>query len=277
MIDLSRRSYQKELMDRDDIPFADMAQTLKELNIINTRLGGHAITLRGVKQLAVDSRQPAVNSQQPAAGSQPFTIDHSPLTICEIGCGGGDNLFAIYKYCRKRNITVRFIGIDMNPECIAFAKQQYPQLDCQWICSDYAKADLSAAQPDIIFSSLFCHHFTDDEMVSMLQWLKQNSRIGFFINDLHRHWLAYYLIKYITKFFSRSYLVRNDACISVSRGFLRSEWEKLFQLAVGSRQSAVGNGQSEVNSPSDAAALAKATQLSISWKWAFRFLVIYKK
>ena len=49
MIDLSQRSNQKELMDADDIPFADMAQTLKELNIINTRLGGHAITLRGIK------------------------------------------------------------------------------------------------------------------------------------------------------------------------------------------------------------------------------------
>ena len=36
MIDLRQRSYQKELMDGDDIPFDAMAQTLKELNIVNT-------------------------------------------------------------------------------------------------------------------------------------------------------------------------------------------------------------------------------------------------
>ena len=40
MIDLTKRSYEKELMDRDDIAFSDMAQTLRELNVVNTRLGG---------------------------------------------------------------------------------------------------------------------------------------------------------------------------------------------------------------------------------------------
>ena len=229
MIDLSHRSYQKELMDRDDIPFADMAQTLRELNTINTRLGGHAITLRGLEQLAKNKKQ---------------------VTVCEIGCGGGDNLFAIHKYCLKRNIKADFIGIDMNAECIAFAKQQYPDLPCQWICSDYAAVSMEN-KPAIIFSSLFCHHFTDEQLVQMLRWLQQNSTEGFFINDLHRHWLAYYLIKYITRFFSRSYLVKNDACISVSRGFRKKDWKNLFTKA-------------------------GIKDYGIAWKWAFRYLVTYK-
>ncbi len=231
MINLRRRSYQKELMDGDDISFEAMAQTLKELNIINTRLGGHAITLKGVKELRKGI---------------------SPLTICEIGCGGGDNLFAIYTYCRKKNIPVSFIGIDMNAECIAFAKQQYPQLTCQWICSDYEVVNFGESKPGIIFSSLFCHHFTDEQLITMLRWLQQNSRHGFFINDLQRHWLAYYLIKYITKFFSKSYLVKNDACLSVARSFRKKDWQQLFE------QSGVGN-------------------FTITWKWAFRYLVIAGK
>ena len=231
MIDLSRRSYQKELMDADDIPFAAMAQTLKELNTVNTRLGGHAITLEGVKRLR---------------------DDRPPLVICEIGCGGGDNLHAIDRYCRNKHIPVHFIGIDMNAECIAFARQQYPQLACEWICSDYALVEWEQGQPDIIFSSLFCHHFTDAQLVGMLRWLHRNSRLGFFINDLHRHWLAYYLIKYITRFFSRSYLVKNDACLSVARSFRKKEWINLV------RQAGV---------PLD----------HIGWRWAFRFLLTSKK
>lgn len=230
MINLAKRSYQKELMDADDIPFDAMAQTLKELNIINTRLGGHAITLQGV---------------------QSFLNNKEAITVCEIGCGGGDNLFAIYKYCVKNNIPVSFIGIDMNEECIAFAKQQYPQLDCQWICSDYAVVEFEKS-PAIIFSSLFCHHFTDEQLVPMLQWLQKNSTKGFFINDLQRHWLAYYLIKYITRFFSKSYLVKNDACLSVSRGFKKAEWQELF------RQAGI-------------------KEFTINWKWAFRFLITCKK
>lgn len=231
MINLNRRSYQKELMDADNIPFPAIAQTLRELNIINTRLGGHAITLKGLKE---------------------FVAGQQPVTICEIGCGGGDNLFAIYKYCLHANIRVSFIGIDMNPECIAFAKQQYPQLSCEWICSDYAAVSWVNGMPDIVFSSLFCHHFTDEQLVQMLKWLRQNSNHGFFINDLHRHWLAYYLIKYITRVFSRSYLVKNDACISVARSFRKKEWYDLFQKA-------------GLNRP------------SVNWHWAFRYLVTFKK
>ena len=228
MIDLHRRSYQKELMDGDNIPFAAMAQTLRELNTINTKLGGHAITVEGVKKLM-----------------KPNTT----LLIAEIGCGGGDNLYAIYKYSLSKNIAISFVGIDMNPECIAFARQQYPQMPCEWICSDYALVSFEEKKPDIIFSSLFCHHFTDEQLVPMLQWLQINSKRGFFINDLERHWLAYYLIKYITKLFSRSYLVKNDACLSVARSFTKADWKRLLQKA-------------------------GITNYSINWRWAFRWLVI---
>ncbi|NJL75939.1 MAG: hypothetical protein HC892_13885 [Saprospiraceae bacterium] len=40
-----------ELLDADDIPSADLYQNLKELDFINTYLGGHAITIAGVKQI----------------------------------------------------------------------------------------------------------------------------------------------------------------------------------------------------------------------------------
>jgi 2-polyprenyl-3-methyl-5-hydroxy-6-metoxy-1,4-benzoquinol methylase len=231
MINLRQRSDQKELMDADTIPFNDIALNLRELNIINTRLGGHAITIKGLRY---------------------FIKDQAALVVCEIGCGGGDNLFAIHRYCAKKNIRVEFIGIDLNPDCIAYAKQQYPQLPCQWICSDYTVVHFGDKRPDIIFSSLFCHHFTDEQLVPMLQWLQQNSRKGFFINDLQRNWLAYYLIKYITRFFSRSYMTKNDACISVSRGFRKKEWKQLFQKA--------GIGLYDLN-----------------WNWAFRYLITCNK
>jgi len=231
MINLRQRSYEKELMDGKNIPFAAMAQTLKELNVVNSRLGGHAITLKGITNFIK------------AGGS---------IRVCEIGCGGGDNLYAIQKYCLQKEISIDFIGIDINPECIAFAKQQYPSLPCKWICSDYALVDFGNSKPDIIFSSLFCHHFTDQELIFMLQWQQENSKKGFFVNDLHRHWMAYYLIKYITMFFSRSYLVKNDACLSVARSFRKKDWEYLFEQA-------------------------GLQGYTINWQWAFRFLVTFKK
>ena len=233
MINLSARSYKKELLDTDNIPFDDIRQNMKELNTINGYLGGHKITISGIKKI--------ISTQ----------LTDKPVTICEIGCGGGDNLKAIERFCRKKNIQAKFIGIDIKPECISFATQQYPELDVQWITSDYRQVIFSKNKPDIIFSSLFCHHFTEQELNQMLLWMKTNASKGFFINDLQRHPLAYYSIKWITKLFSNSYLVKNDAPLSVARGFTKNEWRKIFKAA------GINN-------------------FFIEWKWAFRYLIIYK-
>jgi 2-polyprenyl-3-methyl-5-hydroxy-6-metoxy-1,4-benzoquinol methylase len=227
MLSLKNRSYTKELLDADDIPFEDIKKNLQELNTINTLLGGHKITIDGIKAFA----------------------KNTALTICEVGCGGGDNLQAIHNWNTKnKNNSNNYIGIDLKDTCIQFAEQQYGKL-AKWITSDYALVNFEDKKPDVIFSSLFCHHFTEEELVKLLQWKKQNSKQGFFINDLQRNTLAYYLIKWITKIFSKSYLVKNDAPVSVTRGFHKKEWESILQKA-------------------------GISNYRIEWKWAFRYLII---
>lgn len=230
MSSFKQRSYQKELLDREDIPFEDIKRNMQELDFINTKLGGHDITLDGIVALIKD--QISFNSK---------------LTVVEIGCGGGDNLRVIRNWSEKIHLPVQLTGIDINPECIAFAKQQKRNRGIEFIVSDYKKVGFEQ-KPDIIFSSLFCHHFSDDELVYMLRWMRGNSQVGFFINDLHRHWLAYYSIKFLTKLFSKSYLVKNDAPLSVQRGFKRNEWNAVFKDA------GIGN-------------------FNCKWRWAFRWLI----
>jgi SAM-dependent methyltransferase len=227
-----QRSYDKELLDRDDIPFDDLLQNLKELDDVNTKLGGHATTIRGIRSFLDGGAR--------------------ELTIAEIGCGGGDNLRVLSRFLTSRNVAHKLIGIDLKPECIRYA-QESQDVPVAWICSDYRTARWpEGRKPDVIFSSLFCHHFNDDEMVEQLQWLEANSRLGFYINDLHRHPVAYYAIKNLTRIFSKSYLVKNDAPLSVRRGFQKWEWLQLFRKA----------------------GLALP---HIQWRWAFRYLVIWKR
>ncbi len=47
----NERSYEKELLDGVNIPFEDIRQNMRELDTINTVLGGHRITLKGIKTL----------------------------------------------------------------------------------------------------------------------------------------------------------------------------------------------------------------------------------
>ncbi len=232
MPDLSNRSYKKELLDGDDIPLDDIKQNMHELDVINTWLGGHQITIQGLQEIMKQ-----VSPQQ-------------QLHVCEIGCGGGDNLRAIQQYCKKKSIPVKLKGIDINPHCIAYAQSRKENEGIEFTCSNYATASF-IQKPDIIFSSLFCHHFTNNELQLQFQWMKEHSTLGFFVNDLHRHALAYHSIKLLTCLFSKSHLVKNDAPLSVARGFKRNELAELLQ------QSSIIHYQ-------------------LKWKWAFRWLLIFK-
>jgi hypothetical protein len=75
---------------------------MKELNTVNRYLGGHKITISGIKKT------------MPGPGTG------KPVTICEIGCGA-DNLNAIEEYYRKKNIPL-LIGIDIKPNAFHLPK-----------------------------------------------------------------------------------------------------------------------------------------------------------
>lgn len=225
-----QRSYEKELLDDQSNPFEEIRVNMKELDTINHWLGGHAITLQGMRKLA---------------GMTAKRSGRTPISVCEIGCGGGDNLRVIRDWARKQGIQVELTGIDINPSCIRFATGRLPE--ARFIESDY-RLVIFEENPDIIFSSLFCHHFNDDELVDQLKWMRVRSRTGFFINDLHRHRLAWLSIKILTGLLSRSRLVKNDAPLSVQRGFSKAELNALL----------LRSGISEY---------------FIHWKWAFRWLV----
>lgn len=234
-----KRSSELEIMDELTLGGQDMAQTLRELKFINKWLGGNAVTTQGLDKLYNDC---VVKNLQPQM-----------LTIADIGCGGGDMLELIAQWARRRKIPVRLVGIDANEYIISYARNntaRYPEITYQAV--DVFSPQFSQLSFDIVTCTLFCHHFEDTKLVELFRRMKEQARIGVVINDLHRHWLAYHSIKWLTKWFSKSYLVRNDAKLSVLRSFRKAEL---------------------------VAILSKAGLIyaSIRWKWAFRWQVVVSK
>ena len=228
-MDYSIRSKRLELLDQPDIPPDDIERNLVELDFINHYLGGHNTTVEGVMHLG----------------------HHQPqLHVCEIGCGGGDNGKALEISLRKKNIKLTYTGIDINADCIRVAENKGWNSDSRFLVSDYKKVVFDN-KPDILFCSLFCHHFGEAELVDMFRWMSDNVKSGFFINDLHRHPLAYHSIRWLTSLFSQSYLVKHDAPLSVLRGFKKKELQYLLKRA-------------GINC------------YTIQWRWAFRWLIIVK-
>ena len=87
MIDYKSRSLKRELLDEDNIPFEDISLNMKELDFINTHLGGHTITVNGFKRL----------------------LENKKNSVSGICCDCGDNLDAVYKFCRRNSIISSFI------------------------------------------------------------------------------------------------------------------------------------------------------------------------
>lgn len=225
----SQRSYELELLDAPNIPKELLFQNLRELDAVNRLLGGHVITLSGIKKLVTDKNK----------------IYH----IVDIGCGGGDAMLQIAKWGKANNYKVKLIGVDMNADCIDYMKNACKDFsEIEGVIMDYRDYLKTNTDVDIVHCSLFCHHLKDDELVELFQYMNKYARVGFVINDLQRHWFAYYSIKFLTRLLNGSSLVKNDAPLSVLRGFRKEELNKLLENS-------------------------KTKHYSIEWKWAFRYLV----
>lgn len=226
------RSDEQEIMDDLLCAGEVVDQTLRELETINTLLGGNAVTISGIDQYL---------SQIPK---------DQEVSIADIGCGGGDILRLIVKRARKQGRPIRCVGIDANPHIIAFAERQsedYPEISYSSL--NIFSEDFKAQQFDLVLATLFFHHFTDEQLATFIAQLQQQVRLGIVVNDLHRHWLAYHSIRLLTRYFSKSAMVQNDAAVSVARSFVRQDWQKILQLAGTNRY-------------------------QLRWRWAFRWQLL---
>lgn len=204
------RSDKKELLDAPDIPAEHLEQNLRELHRINSWLGGYSTSISGLKKV-LDPKRPSL--------------------VVDIGSGGGDTALYLHEWGRRRNFSLQIKGIDINPGCISYSEGRSATLPgVQFICDDYRNLHYHVAEADVLHASLFCHHLTNEEIIELLRFAKQ-SGIPLVINDLQRHPFAYYAIRILTKFFSRSHMVKNDAPLSVLRGFRKTEWVALLKSA----------------------------------------------
>lgn len=221
------RSPEKELLDRDDIPTADLFQNLKELDFINHWLGGYNISFAALKSILKKGRS---------------------YKLIDIGCGGGDTLKRIAAWNGKAGFDLALFGIDLKQDCIDYAERNLNGRGVTLICDDYRNTYQHLQQVDIIHACLFCHHLSNDDLKELVRFALQN-RAVLVINDLERNPVAHYSIKWLTRLFSKSYLVKNDAPLSVLRGFKKKEWLDILNAA-------------------------GAKKFSVRNKWAFRHEVI---
>jgi 2-polyprenyl-3-methyl-5-hydroxy-6-metoxy-1,4-benzoquinol methylase len=209
MMDFSQRSSQPELMDTETVSYEQFRHCLRELETINHWTLAYRPTLRWLRRIG---RYKSLS------------------TLLDVGSGGGDMLRQIVRHHPGRASNTKLVGIDLNPWSKKAAEEWSQGLPLHFETGDIFDFE-PTRHVDIIISSLFTHHLNDEQLVQFLRWMEAHATVGWFINDLHRHWLPYYFIKFVTHLFSRDRFIKHDAAVSVSRAFTRADWQRLLLAA----------------------------------------------
>ena len=230
MPDFSQRSADVEMMDDLNCSGAIIDQTLIELETINKLLGGNNVTISSLSRVPLEST--------------------NAVTLADLGCGGGDMLKRIRRWSHRRNLNMRLIGIDANPNIIDFARRNTSRDDqIEYYTLDIFSEEFKKHTFDIVVGTLFFHHFSNEQLIRFFQQLRNQVKRAIIINDIHRHWFAYYSIRFLTRLLSKSTMVKFDAPLSVLRAFTKEDLQTIL----------------------DSAGLRNYT---IKWRWAFRWQVL---
>ena len=228
------RSAEVEIMDDLSCSGTVVNKSLAELDTINKWLGGNRVTINGVEKLLANKKIPDV------------------ITIADLGCGSGEMLKLINEWAQRIKHSVSLTGFDANDSVTAYARSHLKDLhNAELITMDILSEEFKFQKFDIVVATLFFHHFTSEQLVDFFKQLRHQVRIGIVINDIHRHWLAYYSIQLLTRLFSRSPMVIHDAPLSVLRAFSKNELVDILKKA-------------------------DVANFSIQWCWAFRWQVVIK-
>jgi ubiquinone/menaquinone biosynthesis C-methylase UbiE len=217
------RTDQDELMDDFSIQDERLTDALEQLRPINQLLGGYATTMEVLA---------------PFLRSQAHT--QQPIRILDLGTGIGDFPEYIVRWAAAQSppINVEIVAIDANPVTVDYARQAlqkrlpaelYHKIKVE--VADALSLPYADDQFDIAIAAMFLHHFAHENAVQIVRSMQRISKHGILINDLHRHPFAYYGIYALTRLLPAVQMVRNDAPLSVLRGFKSSELKSIAESA----------------------------------------------
>ena len=199
-------------MDTEVISAADFAECLADLATVNSVTVVRPPTIAFMRRV----------SRGMKAGAQ--------LSVLDVGFGEGDMLRRVYRWGVRRGLRMELSGVDLNPWSATAARAATPAaMDIRFITSDLF--DLPWGETDVVISSLFTHHLTDAQVVEFLVWMERRARRGWFVNDLHRHPVAFHGFRLLSGVAGWHRFVQHDGPISVARSFRRRDWEALLRRA----------------------------------------------
>lgn len=207
MADLDQRTIAEEQMDAPGLSPAIYADVLGDLEKANYWTLSARPTLAFLKRA---------------------TRGRDRFTLLDVGYGGGGLLRSIARWARKEGLDARLTGIDLNPKSKAAAEAQTPaDMGIDYRTGDYAECEPA----DFVISNLVAHHMSHAQLIAFLRYMEAHARIGWLINDLHRHRLPHFGYPLLARLMGWHPIVRADGQLSIARSYRPEEWGPILEEA----------------------------------------------
>lgn len=232
--DLSQRNLQPEIMDQPDLDNASHRQALAGLRRINFVSGSVRILWSPIKSLAK-------------------ALGVRRLRVLDIASGGGDVAVGLWRKARRAGLELDIVGYDKSPMAVSHAEQfaEHAGTSVRFETRDVLAESLPRDW-DIVMSSLFLHHLSQEDAVALLGNMSGACRHLLLINDLRRCLSGYLLAQAVCRLLSRCPVVHVDGPRSVAGAFTRGEVLRLCEDA----------GLSDAR---------------FAVRWPYRFLLMWKR
>lgn len=209
---MTTRSLKKEKLDDLSLDGEMLHKTLQSLAWINRYFGNRRSIIRAIHAI--------------------YKKEKKALAIVDLGCGGGDMALAVAGSLQKHNIQYTITGIDGNAATLAFAQKKcagYSEIN--FLQADILSPGFAIPPCDILLSSHFMYHFTEDGLTDFLRNNSSSVSTAFVFSELKRNRLATFLFRCSSFLLPISKLAKEDGLVAIKRSFSKSEWHSVLQRA----------------------------------------------
>jgi len=147
-----------------------------------------------------------------------------PLRILDVGSGGGDLIVGIGRWARRRGHAFQLMAADLNPRALLRTEAVAQRARLQVTGHHFdAGVDAIPGAPDIVISSLFLHHLSDDALAAFLRAIARSEASLAIMNDLARHRIGLIAATWTARLVTRNPVVHADAPQSVRAALTAEE------------------------------------------------------
>jgi SAM-dependent methyltransferase len=201
----------EELLDEGAGTLAEVRRSLRDIERINTFLGGAKPVCDATWHLLE-------------------TAHMKSATIVDVGTGSADIPRRLVRGASRRNLKVQVVGLDLSTRHLRVARETTGGTpNIALVGADAFRLPFADQSVDVVLASLFLHHFRPAQIEQLLAEFSRVSRVGWIMNDLVRAYVPLWFFRLTRPIFARSFITRHDGEASIRRGYTPDEMARIVK------------------------------------------------